>query len=114
MSERKQAYKLNSGVSLSKSDEAKFQRWVRLMPWYREFVDTHGERPDLDTYQYDYRAAYKAGAVPTYSVFDGKYHWPSEFKTPAHPTYWKKLYIERTGQNPDEIKWLQRVLQGKK
>ena len=59
-------------------DEAAFQRW------YSDIAKKVGINPDPDDPQhfYDYRAAYKAGVVPTE---ESGWHWPSEFKREGHP-----------------------------
>ena len=50
--------------------------------WYLGHAQKWGlnEDPDAPEQQYDYRAAFKAGAAP-----DETGHWPSEYKMPKHP-----------------------------
>lgn len=54
----------------------------RFKSWYTDWAGKLGldPNPDNPKHQYDYRAAYKAGATP-----DAAGHWPSEFKLPEHP-----------------------------
>jgi hypothetical protein len=58
--------------------------------WYAQQAQILGLDPDPDSplQYYDYRAAYKAGVTP-----DKDAHWPSEFKLPGHPTYYKKFPV---------------------
>ena len=62
-------------------DEYWFQKW------YREWADRTkiNPNPDDPLHFYDYRAAYKAGAFPTWDETLKEYHWPSEFKLEGHP-----------------------------
>src|SRR3972149_10892014 len=57
-------------------NESNFQEW------YKGWSSKLGLNPNPDDprHQYDYRAAYKAGATPNESN-----HWPSEFKKEGHP-----------------------------
>ncbi|KKK78258.1 hypothetical protein LCGC14_2845370, partial [marine sediment metagenome] len=62
-------------------DESAFQTW------YKRWAQTTGidPNPDDPRHFYDYRAAYRAEAKPEISPDDGKYHWPSQFKSLHHP-----------------------------
>ena len=97
-------------------EEAEFQAGVRDTGWFREYVQEHGEEPDLrpmseDPKQgpnYDYRRAWNAGIRPTRAKYDrGKYHWPSStpegehLKSKNHPTRWKEDYMREYGADPD-------------
>jgi hypothetical protein len=84
-------------------DELKFQLWIRQLPWFKEYMQTYGEEPDLNDKNYDYRSAYKAGIAPQINKYDNRYHWSSEFKSTEHPTYWKELFMKLTGRNPDSL-----------
>lgn len=91
-------------------DEARFQSWVRATPWFSEFVSQYGEEPDLNTREYDYRAAWRGGIQPERDPYDNnRYHWPSSLpsgqmlKAPDHPTAWKEQFMRQTGQNPDAL-----------
>ena len=58
-----------------------------FMEWYTERAEKSGisQDPDDPEHYYDYRAAHKAGAEPTYNKEIGKWKWPSEFKHDLHP-----------------------------
>ena len=61
---------------LTPEREAKFRRWYRA---YANALDLNLD-PDHPLQQYDYRAAYLAGARP-----NAEGHWPSMFKLAGHP-----------------------------
>jgi hypothetical protein len=94
----------------SNPEEAKFQSEIRNTGWYKEYVKEFGEEPDLDTKDYDYRKAWKAGIRPERDPYDkNRYHWGSSdpqtgemLKSEDHPTAWKEYYTRETGKNPDE------------
>ena len=66
--------------------EEGFQQGIRATPWFREYVEKEGEEPDLETPNYDYRRAWRAGVRPDVrDSNDQLLHWPSEFKGPSHP-----------------------------
>ena len=69
--------------------------------WYRKFAERNGldPNPDDPRHQYDYRAAYAAGAMPTYDPTDGMLHLPSEFKAKGHPN----RFVEIDGVMIDTI-----------
>ena len=58
-----------------------------FMDWYNKFASINGldPNPDAPEHHYDYRAAYRAGAMPVRDPVDGMLHLPSEFKTKEHP-----------------------------
>lgn len=56
---------------LSPADEAGYQKWLSTLP--------EGQR---NTYDYDMRGAYKAGAGTA-----GNGHFPDTYKKPNHPTF---------------------------
>lgn len=98
------------GKSKQPNDEEQFQAWIRATPWFQEFKSQYKEEPDLNTRDYDYRAAWKAGIKPERDPYDGnRYHWPSSLptgqmlKAPDHPTAWKEGFMRHTGQNPDAL-----------
>jgi len=69
---------------LARSDD--YETGIRATPWFSEFKAKYGEAPDLNTPDYDYRAAWAAGARPTVrDPGDGLLHWPSQFKGASHP-----------------------------
>jgi hypothetical protein len=92
------------------SDEKDFQSEIRKTGWFKEYVKEYGEEPDLNTSDYDYRSAWKAGVRPVRDPYDkNKYHWSSSnpdtgemLKSKDHPTAWKEEYMKSTGKNPDE------------
>jgi len=93
-------------------EERKFQEGIRKTPWFAEFKREYGEEPDLNTPEYDYRAAWKADIRPQRDKHDGgRYHWASSLpggkmlKSENHPTAWKEMYMRQTGRNPDEMMW---------
>lgn len=59
---------------------------TRFLDWYKGWAQKTGlaQDPDDPQHQYDYRAAFRAGAEPIISAEDGKYHWPSQFKLAGH------------------------------
>jgi hypothetical protein len=91
-------------------EEAEFQAGIKKTGWYKEYVKEYGEAPDLNTTEYDYRKAWKAGVRPERDPYDkNKYHWGSSdpktgemLKSKDHPTAWKEEYMRKTGKNPDE------------
>jgi len=92
------------------NDEAAFQNWIRNTGWFDEFVKEYGEEPDLNTKDYDYRAAWKAGVQPERDPYDNnRFHWPSSLpggkmlKSAEHPTAWKEYFMRDTGVNPDSL-----------
>lgn len=84
---------------------------IKKTEWYKEFTEEYGEPPDLETSDYDYRKAWKAGVRPERDPYDkNKYHWASSdpatgdmLKAEDHPTAWKEHYMRETGKNPDEV-----------
>ena len=88
--------------------ESRFQAWAQGLPWYAQFAQAYGEPPDLNTKDYDYRRAWQQGIEPT-MYMDGMYHWPSidtqgqPLKSRQHKTWWKEVYMQATGENPDEV-----------
>ena len=91
-------------------EEQDFQAGIKKTEWFKEYVKEYGEEPDLNTKDYDYRSAWKAGVRPQRDPYDkNKYHWGSSnpetgemLKSKEHPTAWKEEYMKRTGKNPDE------------
>jgi hypothetical protein len=92
------------------NDESAFQNWIRGTDWFKEFKAEYNEEPDLDTKDYDYRAAWKAGVQPERDPYDkNRFHWPSSLptgemlKSAEHPTAWKEYFMRDTGVNPDAL-----------
>ena len=101
---------MDETVELSPAEEKSFQSWIKSTEWYKEYVNEYDEAPDLDTSDYDYRAAWKAGIRPERDPYDkNKFHWPSSdesgkmLKSESHPTAWKEYFMKATGKNPDEV-----------
>lgn len=71
-------------------DEARFQQW------YGQRAGALGldPNPDDPRHQYDYRAAFQAGAEPD----PASKHWPSQFKRPGHPNRYVDGVDTITGQ----------------
>lgn len=66
--------------------EQQFQEGIRGTDWYKEFVNKHGEQPNLQDPNYDYREAWDAGVRPDVrDPGDNMLHWNSQFKGPNHP-----------------------------
>jgi len=99
-----------AGGDVISKEEAEFQAGIKKTGWYKEYVKEYGEAPDLNTTEYDYRKAWKAGVRPERDPYDNnKYHWGSSdpktgemLKSKDHPTAWKEEYMRKTGKNPDE------------
>lgn len=74
--------------------------------WYQVWANKTGidPNPDNPLHKYDYRAAHKAGATPSISKDDGKYHWPSEFKSDDHPNRFVNGVDTKTGIPKDAVK----------
>ncbi len=106
-------------------DEQKFLQTVQTHPWYNQFVQDYGEAPDLNSPDYNYRAAYKFGVLPELYPYDNRYHWSSvtpqgqSLKATNHPTAWMEDYMQVTGRDPhepgelnqDQIEAIQKALQ---
>jgi hypothetical protein len=66
--------------------ERDFQYGIRQTPWFSEFQQRFGEEPDLNTPDYNYRAAWAAGARPDVrDPGDNLLHWDSRYKGESHP-----------------------------
>lgn len=99
-----------AGATGPLDEEQQFQQWIRGTDWFKEFVNEYKEEPDLDTKDYDYRSAWKAGIQPERDPYDNnRFHWSSSLpngqmlKAPDHPTAWKEYFMRDTGQNPDAL-----------
>jgi hypothetical protein len=88
--------------------ENKFQKEISQTPWYQNYVKQYGEQPDLNTKDYNYRAAWQQGVQPELYKYDNTYHWPStakgrSLKSVSHPTAWMEDYAQITGgRDPNE------------
>jgi hypothetical protein len=89
------------------ADEKAFQIGIRQTPWYAQFIKKFGEAPNLDSPEYNYRAAWKSGMRPQDYEFDKEMqHWGSttpqgkSVKSTSHPTAWMEDYMSVTGRDP--------------
>mgnify|MGYP006276434159 CR=1 FL=1 len=96
-------------VKLTPAEEIKFQNEMKSSDWYKEYKNNYGEAPNLDSKDYNYRAAWKSGAKPErYAPDENRLHWPSEtskgesLKAINHPTGWMEDYMQLTGKDPSE------------
>jgi hypothetical protein len=89
-------------------DEAAFQAGIRQTPWFSQFVKQYGEEPNLNSPDYNYRAAWKSGVRPENYEYDTMQHWPSvsplgySLKSTSHPTAWMEDYMQITGSDPNK------------
>lgn len=87
-------------------DESAFQSGIRKTPWFSQFVKQFGEEPNLNSPDYNYRAAWKANVRPENYEHDTMQHWPSvtplgySLKAKSHPTAWMEDYMQITGADP--------------
>ena len=110
-SDTEEPTKMANGGDVVNKEEAEFQKEIKKTGWYKEYVKEYGEEPNLNTPDYDYRAAWKAGVRPVRDPNDkNRYHWSSSnpetgemLKSKDHPTAWKEEYMRKTGKNPDEV-----------
>lgn len=93
-----------------KAREGQFQRGIQATPWYSEFQQKYGEKPNLNDPEYNYRAAWSAGLRPErYAPDGGAYHWPSSLpngqmlKSENHPTAWMEHFMRATGKDPNAL-----------
>lgn len=93
---------------LSPEDENKFQSDVKSTDWFSKFKEKHGEEPNLNAPDYNYRAAWQSGATPQPIANDDIPHWPSvtpageSLKARNHPSGWMEDYMQLTGRDPSE------------
>jgi hypothetical protein len=94
----------------ARARENQFQTGILATPWYQEFVQQYGERPDLNTPDYDYRSAWAAGIRPQRDPYDqNRYHWPSmlpdgrALKSQNHTTMWMETFMQITGVDPRSL-----------
>tara|TARA_S200002703_G_C3785892_1_gene242276 strand:+ start:1399 stop:1800 length:402 start_codon:yes stop_codon:yes gene_type:complete len=102
---------------LPPAQEQAFQRDMQFGPgwsnWRRDFINNVGQQPNTDPGgDYNYRAAWLAGARPEYHAPSNSYHGmssamvppykdPVNFKSPDHPTMWKEKFMRQYGFDPD-------------
>ena len=94
-------------INLTPAEEKTFQQDIKGSDWYKEYKQNYGEDPDLNSKDYNYRAAWKSGVKPErYAPDNNNYHWPSEtpngesLKALNHPTGWMEDYMQLTGKDP--------------
>ena len=94
-------------------EEDEFQEWLNTNPdvlaWKKQYKEQYGEDPDIESSNYDYRGAWKAGVTPKPNEdHNGMYHWGSigvdgkNLKSENHPTRWKSDFMEAKGMDPDK------------
>jgi hypothetical protein len=87
--------------------------------WQQTFRDRFGEAPNLDSPDYNTRAAWLSGAQPKpYAPDGGLYHWPSNsgelatvgpwatpvpFKSSDHPSAWMQTYMDANRVDPMSV-----------
>lgn len=98
-----------ANINLTPTEEKTFQQDIKGSDWYKEYKQNYGEDPDLNSKDYNYRAAWKSGVKPErYAPDNNNYHWPSEtpngesLKALNHPTGWMEDYMQLTGKDPHE------------
>ncbi len=95
--------------TLSPQEEQQFQTWVKGTQWFKEFKPKYGEDPNLDSPEYDLRAAWKAGVIPELNQADKTYHWADAtpdgkmLKSVYHPTAWMGPFMQQFHVNPDDL-----------
>jgi hypothetical protein len=105
---------VNTQANVSDPQEVQFQQWIRQLPWHKQFIEKYKEEPDLNTPDYDYRKAWKAGIVPELNNYDNAYHWASGYLDPKtnqnvwlksqnHPTAWMQHFLDKTGKDPQSL-----------
>lgn len=100
----------NMMAQAASAREAQFRAAIMAHPWFQEFVKQHGEPPNLNDPDYDYRKAWAAGLRPQrYEHDGGRYHWPSALpngemlKGANHPTVWMEHFMRATGVDPNAL-----------
>lgn len=95
-------------VKLSPKEEAEFVNWMntdpKVLSWKKQMNKPKDWVPDLDDKKemFDYRAAWKSNDNPVdINKHTKQYHWSGP-KDKSHPTYWKSLFSEEFGYDPDD------------
>lgn len=92
-------------AGLPPGQEQQFQTFMAFDPsvrqWRNSFQNRYGEPPQIEGGDYDYRAAYAAGARPQVVPGDTVPHWSSVGKAADHPTMWKQEFMTQFGADPD-------------
>lgn len=109
----------------SSVEDRLYQQRIMAQPFFTEFTAEHGEAPNLNDPEYDYRAALHqqsiSGDVFGRDPFDpqvtdanfrretlgipmqGRIHGDSRFKAQEHPSMWMERFMQMSGQNPEEL-----------
>jgi hypothetical protein len=110
-------------TKLNAAEEEKFLNWfqsTKLFNSFKEQVASENEiqvdKVDnqrltamlLNSKDYDYRGAWKAGIKEKIDPSDGLPHWPSTagnklLKSPNHPTLWKEFFMRQYKKDPAEL-----------
>ena len=110
-------------TKLSESDEKEFRSWFKDTKLFNSIKEDIAKDEGLpvsaldnkkvlemivNSKDYDYRGAWKAGIEEQVSPYDNKVHWPSAkgdkfFKAPNHPTTWKEFFMRQYKVDPDEL-----------
>ena len=113
-----------SPTTLKPSEEQQFRSWLQgtqLFNSIKSDIAAEQKMPVdkldnqrvtemiLESPDYDYRGAWKAGIKETISPYDNRPHFPSSTKTgqmlkdPSHPTAWKEFFMRQYGTDPDAM-----------
>ena len=113
-----------SPTTLKPPEEQKFRNWLQgtqLFNSIKSDIAAENKIPVdkldnqrvtemmLQSPDYDYRGAYKAGIKEVISPYDNKPHWPSStdsgqmLKDPSHPTAWMEFFMRQYGVDPNAM-----------
>jgi hypothetical protein len=111
-------------TELPVAEEGKFREWLagtRLFQGFKQEVakdnglpvtavqDSRVMQMLLQSKDYDYRGAWKAGIKEEVSPHDNRIHWPSStgdgrmLKSPKHETTWKEFFMRQHDADPDDL-----------
>ena len=113
-----------SPTTLKPKEEQKFRNWLQgtqLFNSVKSDIAAENKIPVdkldnqrvtemmLQSPDYDYRGAYKAGIKEVISPYDNRPHWPSStdsgqmLKDPNHPTAWMEFFMRQYGVDPNAM-----------
>jgi hypothetical protein len=113
-----------SPTTLKPPEEQKFRNWLQgtqLFNSVKSDIAAENKIPVdkldnqrvtemmLQSPDYDYRGAYKAGIKEVISPYDNRPHWPSStdsgqmLKDPSHPTAWMEFFMRQYGVDPNAM-----------
>ena len=113
-----------SPTTLKPPEEQKFRNWLQgtqLFNSIKSDIAAENKIPVekldnqrvtemmLQSPDYDYRGAYKAGIKEVISPYDNRPHWPSStnsgqmLKDPSHPTAWMEFFMRQYGVDPNAM-----------